>query len=115
MELFVEVRYYGVSAFFQDYNQTNNFSLSYIMDIFNNSPTNVFPPYVTIDIFNAAIYCNNVPCDMEQLMEVHLCNTSAPTTTDITTDAASTMNFDFLFKWYLMLQFTIYVAVLYGE
>ena len=41
------------------------------MDVLQNSRSigSVFPDYVTVDIFNAALYCNQFVCDFDQLKQ----------------------------------------------
>ena len=89
------------------------------MDVLQNSRTvgTVFPDYVTVDIFNAILFCNGFVCDFDRLKQF---DQGGVTTTNGTgngnsdssdDDIACTIGVNHWCNWSLIIFFLFFVFV----
>ena len=109
VNIYVSIEYDNVSSFFQDYYATHNYSLIYLMDVLQNNRTvgTVFPDYVTVDIFNAILYCNQFLCDFDRLKQFdHISNSPS------SKSSAYTIGINYLCNWRLIVFLCLYLCSL---
>ena len=81
----------------------------------NTAVGTVFPHYVSVDIFNGGIYCNQFVCDWDRLKEFepNSFSTTSANSTDSDSDDAWAIGVTYWWKWTVVFSYSLSLFLLF--